>query len=144
MTIERKDLHEISSLIFELRILKKRVEKMKKPCCEDLSTKAVKIAGSSYAFISACTLILVWLITGPFCGFSDTWQLVINTGTTIITFLMVFLLQRSQNKDSLALHTKLNELIRAVEAASNEVINLENKSEQIVEETHQSICEQVK
>jgi len=96
---------------------------------EKISSAATKASGSSAAFIIACLVIIVWLISGPFFKYSDTWQLVINTGTTIITFLMVFLIQRSQNKDSLALHLKLNELIVAQELASNHLIAVEEISE---------------
>jgi low affinity Fe/Cu permease len=96
---------------------------------ENLSTKATKYAGGSFAFAVAVGLVLVWLLTGPLFGFSDTWQLVINTGTTIITFLMVFLIQRSQNKDTEAVHLKLNELVAALKGASNRLINVEDLSE---------------
>jgi low affinity Fe/Cu permease len=85
--------------------------------------------GSSLAFAMAVGVILVWLITGPFFHFSDTWQLVINTGTTIVTFLMVFLIQRAQNKESLAIELKLNEIVAALEGASNRLINVEDLSE---------------
>lgn len=81
--------------------------------------------GNPWAFFLAVLLILVWAITGPVFGFSDTWQLVINTGTTIITFLMVFLLQNTQNRDSNALQLKLDELIRATQGAHNSVLRLE-------------------
>jgi low affinity Fe/Cu permease len=77
----------------------------------------------------AVTVIVVWAITGPLFGFSDTWQLVINTGTTIVTFLMVFLIQRAQNKDALAIHLKLNEIVAAMEGASNRLIDVEDLSE---------------
>jgi low affinity Fe/Cu permease len=89
-------------------------------------------AGSSRAFSVAVAVVLVWLVTGPFFHFCDTWQLVINTGTTIVTFLMVFLIQRSQNKDSLAIQLKLNELVAAVKGASNRLINIEDLSEEEV------------
>jgi low affinity Fe/Cu permease len=85
--------------------------------------------GSSWAFALAVLVILVWLVTGPVFGFSDTWQLVINTGTTIVTFLMVFLIQRAQNKDSLAIQLKLNELVAAVAGASNRLIDVEDMDE---------------
>ena len=85
--------------------------------------------GSSWAFALAVLVILVWLVTGPVFGFSDTWQLVINTGTTIVTFLMVFLIQRAQNKDSLAIQLKLNELVAAVAGASNRLIDVEDLTE---------------
>jgi len=85
--------------------------------------------GSSWAFAIAALVIVVWLASGPFFHYSDTWQLVINTGTTIVTFLMVFLIQRSQNKDALAVHLKLNELVAAVHGASNRLIDVEALSE---------------
>jgi low affinity Fe/Cu permease len=96
---------------------------------ERFSHQATKATGSSFAFILAVTVVLVWLITGPLFGFSDTWQLVINTGTTIVTFLMVFLIQRAQNKDALAIHLKLNEIVAAMEGASNRLIDVEDLSE---------------
>lgn len=86
-------------------------------------------AGSSWAFAIAVMVIATWIATGPLFGFSDTWQLVINTGTTIVTFLMVFLIQRSQNKDALAVHLKLNELVAAIEGASNRLIDIEDLTE---------------
>ena len=82
--------------------------------------------GSSGAFVVAVVVILGWAITGPMFGFSDTWQLAINTGTTIITFLMVFLIQNTQNRDAVALHLKLDELIRAVKGARTRLVHLEN------------------
>jgi low affinity Fe/Cu permease len=86
-------------------------------------------AGTSWAFAAAAAIVLIWAITGPIFDYSEPWQLVINTGTTIITFLMVFLIQRSQNKDSRAVHLKLNELIAAMQGASNRLLNLEDLSE---------------
>jgi low affinity Fe/Cu permease len=97
---------------------------------EKAATAVARWTGTSAAFSLAVTIVLVWGLTGPLFGFSDTWQLVINTGTTIITFLMVFLIQRSQNKDSLALHLKLNELVAAMEGASNRLIEVESLTEQ--------------
>ncbi len=97
---------------------------------EKVSILVTKASGSTAAFIIAFFVIIAWLISGPFFNFSDTWQLVINTGTTIVTFLMVFLIQRSQNKDSIALHLKLNELIAAQEIASNRLISVEDISEE--------------
>jgi low affinity Fe/Cu permease len=85
--------------------------------------------GSRWAFVSAIAVILAWGITGPIFHFSDTWQLVINTGTTIVTFLMVFLIQNTQNRDARAIHLKLNELIHAVDKAKNRMIDVENLSE---------------
>ncbi len=96
---------------------------------ERISSHVTKASGSSAAFVSAFFIIIVWLISGPFFNFSDTWQLVINTGTTIITFLMVFLIQRAQNKDSIAIHIKLNELLVAQESASNRLVSVEDITE---------------
>ncbi len=97
---------------------------------ERLSSAVTKAAGSTPAFIIALLVIVVWLITGPLFHFSDTWQLVINTGTTIVTFLMVFLIQRSQNKESLAVQIKLNELIASSRLASNRLIDIEDLTEE--------------
>lgn len=93
---------------------------------EQFSTTITKATGSSLAFIVAFLVIIVWGVTGPAFGFSNTWQLVINTGTTIITFLMVFIIQHSQNKDTVAIHLKLNELIAASPTASNRLIDVED------------------
>jgi low affinity Fe/Cu permease len=90
--------------------------------------------GRASTFILACTAILVWAVTGPVFGYSDTWQLVINTGTTIITFLMVFLIQNTQNRDMAALHLKLDELIRVSEVAHNKLLNLEDLTEEELEQ----------
>jgi low affinity Fe/Cu permease len=100
------------------------------PLLERFSTKVTNWTGSSTAFAIACVVIAAWVVSGPIFGYSDTWQLVINTGTTIVTFLMVFLIQRSQNKDSLALHLKLNELVAAVDGASNRLIDIEDLTEE--------------
>jgi len=85
--------------------------------------------GSKWAFAGAGLVIVVWGLTGPIFHYSDTWQLVINTGTTIITFLMVFLIQNTQNRDALAINLKLNELIRAIDAARDQMINIESLSD---------------
>ena len=103
---------------------------------ERAATAVTRWTGTTSAFSIACAVILTWALTGPLFHFSDTWQLVINTGTTIITFLMVFLIQRSQNKDSLALHLKLNELVAAVEGASNRLIDVESLTEQELNVLH--------
>jgi low affinity Fe/Cu permease len=81
--------------------------------------------GRPWAFVMACGVILVWLVTGPLFGWNETWQLVINTGTTIVTFVMIFLLQNSQNHDTTAMHIKLDEIIRAIQGAHNTAIDLE-------------------
>ncbi len=107
---------------------------------ETMSGKVTAWSGSSGAFGLAFAVILAWATTGPLFGFSDTWQLVINTGTTIVTFLMVFLIQRAQNKDALAIQLKLNELVAAVEGASNRLINVEDLSEEEVRVLHQHYC----
>jgi low affinity Fe/Cu permease len=93
------------------------------------STATTHLTGRPVAFILAFTIVLVWACTGPIFNYSENWQLVINTGTTIITFLMVFVIQQSQNKDTVALHLKLNELIAANKLASNRLINIEDLTE---------------
>ena len=96
---------------------------------EQLSVRVSDWAGSSLAFGIAAAIVIVWAATGPLFHYSNTWQLVINTGTTIVTFLMVFLIQRAQNKDALAIHLKLNEIVAALEGASNRLIDVEDLSE---------------
>lgn len=103
---------------------------------ERISTIVTKASGSSIAFLGAFMVIVIWLMSGPFFDFSDTWQLVINTGTTIVTFLMVFLIQRSQNKDSIAIHIKLNELLVSHKSASNRLVSIEDISEDELEALH--------
>jgi low affinity Fe/Cu permease len=102
----------------------------KKNLFEVFATKVSQFAGSTYAFFIAFILVIVWAIVGPVFHFSEDWQLVINTGTTIITFLMVFLIQKSQNKDSLAIQLKLNELVAAHEFASNRMVCVEDMTEE--------------
>lgn len=97
---------------------------------ESFACKISKATGSNAAFICACVVVLAWAITGPFFNYSETWQLVINTGTTIITFLMVFLIQKAQNKDSLAIQLKLNELVASNENSSNRLVDIENLTEE--------------
>ena len=95
----------------------------------DFAKKTARAAGHPIIFALAGGVVILWLVTGPLFGFSDTWQLIINTGTTIVTFLMVFLIQNTQNRDSEAMHIKLDELIRAVEGAHNSLLNLEDLGE---------------
>ncbi|MBD0369786.1 MAG: low affinity iron permease family protein [Pyrinomonadaceae bacterium] len=103
---------------------------------ERFSHQVTVWAGSSWAFIIALSIIIIWGVSGPIFKFSDTWQLVINTGTTIVTFLMVFLIQRSQNKDALAIHLKLNEIVAALEGSSNRLIDVEDLTEAEVQVLH--------
>jgi len=92
--------------------------------------KSSAVLGTAWAFIGALIIIAVWGLTGPVFHYSDTWQLIINTGTTIVTFLMVFLIQNTQNRDAKAMHLKLDELIRAIEGARNRLVDLENLSDE--------------
>jgi low affinity Fe/Cu permease len=101
------------------------------------ATVASVATGSAWAFIIALLVIITWAITGPIFGFSDTWQLVINTGTTIVTFLMVFLIQHAQNRDSLAIQLKLDELLRAIVEARTDLVDIENSSEKDLESHRQ-------
>jgi low affinity Fe/Cu permease len=110
-----------------------------------LAAGASRMVGSAYAFIAAIALIVGWLTTGPAFGYSDTWQLIINTTTTIVTFLMVFLIQNTQNRDSLGLHLKLDELIRATKGARNSMIDLAKLTDQQLielEREFERICAQ--
>jgi len=92
--------------------------------------KTSNVLGSAWAFVLALLIIVVWGITGPTFHYSDTWQLIINTGTTIVTFLMVFLIQNTQNRDAKAVHLKLDEIIRAIKGARNELVDLEELSDE--------------
>lgn len=103
---------------------------------ERFSNWATKFTGSSYAFLGAVAIVVIWAGSGPIFKYSETWQLVINTGTTIITFLMVFLIQKSQNKDSKAIQIKLNELIAANEKASNRIVDIEDLTEKELDQLH--------
>jgi low affinity Fe/Cu permease len=114
---------------------KKKSQKLSE-MLERFALKATKATGTSTAFILALLVIIIWLASGPIFHFSDTWQLVINTGTTIVTFLMVFLIQRTQNKDALAIHLKLSEIVAALEGASNRLIDVEDLSEGEIETLH--------
>jgi low affinity Fe/Cu permease len=99
-----------------------------------------RASGRPASFILAAAVIVVWAVTGPLFGFSDTWQLVINTGTTIVTFLMVFLIQNTQNRDTLALQLKLSELVLSQKGAHNSFVDLENLSEAQLEKMHADLC----
>jgi len=109
---------------------------MEKKFFDKFADKAVCFTGSAGAFIAASILVLIWAVTGPVFKFSETWQMVINTGTTIVTFLMVFLIQKAQNKDSKAIQIKLNELIAAHEQASNTIVDIEDLTEEELDELH--------
>jgi low affinity Fe/Cu permease len=98
-----------------------------------IATWIATAAGQPLTFIAACAIIIVWAVTGPLFNFSDTWQLVVNTGTTIVTFLMVFLIQNSQNRDGAAMQAKLDELLRAVEKAREKFIGIEHLTDQQIE-----------
>lgn len=103
---------------------------------ERFSQRATRATGSTAGFSVAVLVLLIWLVSGPIFHFSDTWQLVINTGTTVVTFLMVFLIQRAQNKDGLAIQLKLNEIVAAISGASNRLIDIEDLSERELEVLH--------
>lgn len=108
----------------------KNKNKNKNSAFEKFASAVCKATGSTPVFISAFLLVVVWAISGPFFDYSETWQLVINTGTTIITFLMVFLIQKAQNKDSLAIQLKLNELVASSEFSSNSLVDIESMTEE--------------
>ncbi|WP_214070188.1 low affinity iron permease family protein [Mucilaginibacter sp. dw_454] len=108
----------------------------KKNFFEKFSNWATAATGSSAAFFTAISVIVVWGVTGPVFKYSDTWQLIINTGTTIVTFLMVFLIQKSQNKDSKAIHLKLNELLASHQGASNRMVDIEDLTEKDLDQLH--------
>lgn len=103
---------------------------------ERFSNRMTQFTGTSAAFIAATAIVLIWAVSGPIFNYSETWQLVINTGTTIITFLMVFLIQKSQNKDSKAIHIKLNELVAAHNGASNRIVDIEDLTEAELDQLH--------
>jgi low affinity Fe/Cu permease len=105
-------------------------KKKKSHWSEQIASKVTKATGSTAAIIIAFAIVIVWAVCGPVFHYSENWQLIINTGTTIITFLMVFLIQKAQNKDSLAIQIKLNELVAAHEFASNRIVDVENIPEE--------------
>lgn len=110
---------------------------MKNNFFDRFADKAVCFTGSAAAFITSALLVIIWAATGPLFNFSEPWQIVINTGTTIITFLMVFLIQKAQNKDSKAIQIKLNELIAAHEKASNQMVDIEDLTEDELDKIHE-------
>jgi low affinity Fe/Cu permease len=103
--------------------------------------KTSAATGSPWAFILAVLVIVVWLVTGPVFNYSDTWQLAINTGTTIVTFLMVFLIQNTQNRDAKAMHLKLDELIRSIDTARNSLVDLENSPDEALKTVEEEFRE---
>jgi low affinity Fe/Cu permease len=111
---------------------------------ESFSQAITQFTGSTPAFAIALGVVVAWALLGPLFGFSDTWQLVINTSTTVVTFLMVFLIQRSQNKDALAIHLKLNEIVAAMEGASNRLIDVEEMTEKDLATLHRFYTELAK
>jgi low affinity Fe/Cu permease len=111
---------------------------------DSFARKASLFCGKPIVFLGAVAIVLIWAATGPMFGYSDTWQLVINTGTTIITFLMVFLIQNTQNRDSMAVQVKLAELIIAVKGAENRLANCEEMSEEELERLHDEFRERAK
>ncbi len=122
--------------MFFVTFNKKIMAKSDSSVFERFSNWATKFTGSSYAFLGAVAIVVIWAVSGPVFNYSETWQLVINTGTTIITFLMVFLIQKSQNKDSKAIQIKLNELIAANEKASNRIVDIEDLTEKELDQLH--------
>jgi low affinity Fe/Cu permease len=110
--------------------------KTHKGAAERLARAVTRFTGGSAAFLIALSIVLIWLVTGPMFHFSNAWQLVINTSTTIVTFLMVFLIQRTQSKDALALQLKLNEIVAALEGASNRLVSVEDLSERELTTLH--------
>jgi low affinity Fe/Cu permease len=113
---------------------------------ERIAQRVTLWSGGDWAFAGACGAVILWILSGPFFDYSSAWQLVINTGTTIITFLMVFLIQRSQNKESRALQLKLNEIVSAIEGASNRMIGAEEMSEKELEDLadhYRAVAEQL-
>jgi low affinity Fe/Cu permease len=107
----------------------------------DIAQVVSRATGHPAAFVVAVLVVVIWAISGPLFDYSDTWQLVINTGTTIVTFLMVFLIQNTQNRDTLALHLKLSELVFAVKDAEDRFADLENLTDEELEEIHRQFCE---
>jgi low affinity Fe/Cu permease len=127
--------------------MKEESKKKKLGWSEKFASGITKVTGSTGAFITAFVMVIIWGATGPLFHYSQNWQLVINTGTTIITFLMVFLIQKAQNKDSLAIQLKLNELVAAHEFASNRLVDVENIPEdelRIIQKYYSSLSQMTK
>jgi low affinity Fe/Cu permease len=124
--MSQRSLHDLSALRDDHLRLSEHHSRIKGQWFHRFACECGRLAGKPSAFILASALVVIWLITGPIFGYSDTWQLVINTATTIITFLMVFLIQHSQNRDTLALQVKLSELVIAVAGARNELAAAED------------------
>lgn len=116
--------------------MEKKDQRPSQGLLERFAVLSARFSGSTPAFVLAFAFVLLWLLTGPLFHYSSGWQLVINTGTTIVTFLLVFLIQRSQNKDSKALHLKLNEMIAALEGPSNHLVNIEDLTEKELDTLH--------
>jgi low affinity Fe/Cu permease len=106
-----------------------------------LAHRTSELVGSPVIFFLALVIVIVWALLGSYFGYSDTWQLVINTGTTIVTFLVVFLVQNTQNRDAKAIHLKLDELIRSVEEARNDLLDIEDEPDQRLSDLHQEFRE---
>ena len=109
------------------------------------ATRAANAVGNKWAFLAALLIIVLWLVSGPYFHYSDTWQLIINTGTTVVTFLVVFLIQNTQNRDARAIHLKLDEIIKSIDQAHNEMIDIEHLSDdelQILADRYQKVREE--
>jgi low affinity Fe/Cu permease len=117
-------------MIQKSREVASRRNRTRAPLAERIAARVTEWVGSSKGMTAAVAIIVVWAAVGPVFGWSDTWQLAINTGTTIVTFLMVFLIQRTQNKDGLAIQLKLNELVASMQGCSNRLIEVEDLSEE--------------
>lgn len=107
------------------------------------SNSVARLTGKPVTFVLCCAVIIVWALSGPLFGYSDTWQLIINTGTTIVTFLMVFLIQNTQNRDGAAIQAKLDEIVRAIEGARNEFVGIEHLTDDELEEIRNACEEEV-
>lgn len=129
----RNDRVESGRAASQKKLMAKKKSSKNGNALERFSRQVTIWSGSSWAFIAAFGVVVIWGVTGPIFHYSDTWQLVINTGTTIVTFLMVFLIQRAQNKESLAVQLKLDEIVASLEGASNRLIDVEDLSEEEVE-----------